>query len=190
VDRFAVAGHSGGGTHALACAALLPERVSAVVAVGSIGPFEADGLDWWTGMVAPEELQAAVAGRRRLAELLATDSFDPESFTESDHAAVRGTWLALGRNAGLATANGFDGQIDDDLAYVRPWGFPAAQVRARTLLVHGTADRIAPLAHSEWLAKHCAAAELRTLPEAGHISVLDGAPAALDWLANVTGATP
>ena len=37
VDRFAVMGHSGGSMHALACAALLPRRVSAVVGVSDPG---------------------------------------------------------------------------------------------------------------------------------------------------------
>jgi pimeloyl-ACP methyl ester carboxylesterase len=37
-------------------------------------------------------------------------------------------------------------------------------------------------AHGEWLAAHCPAAELRLAPGAGHITVLDSAPAALEWL--------
>jgi hypothetical protein len=40
---------SGGGPHALACAALLPERVIAAVSVSGPAPFDADGLDWFAG---------------------------------------------------------------------------------------------------------------------------------------------
>src|SRR5919107_466153 len=49
IERFAVVGHSGGGSHALACAALLQERVSAVVSISGVAPYRADGLDWFGG---------------------------------------------------------------------------------------------------------------------------------------------
>jgi pimeloyl-ACP methyl ester carboxylesterase len=49
IGRFAVLGHSGGGPHALACAALLPERVIAAVSVSGPAPFDAAGLDWFAG---------------------------------------------------------------------------------------------------------------------------------------------
>jgi pimeloyl-ACP methyl ester carboxylesterase len=79
-------------------------------------------------------------------------------------------------------ANGPGGLIDDDLAYVAPWGFDPDQVLASTLLVHGRRDAIVPSSHSEWLAGRCPSAELRIAPEDGHISVLSAAPSALDWL--------
>ncbi|QUQ66716.1 alpha/beta fold hydrolase [Kutzneria sp. CA-103260] len=173
VSRFSVLGHSGGANHALACAALLPERVVHCVTVGALAPFKADGLDWWAGMVAPEELRASVAGRDALAEVLAAALFDENSFTAADHAAVSGAWSDLGRNSDLATANGLDGMIDDDLAYVMPWGFAASDVRCPTLLLHGVEDRVIPLSHAEWLARHLPAATLRPSSSDGHISALD-----------------
>src|SRR3989337_2296340 len=65
IDRFAVMGHSGGGPHALACAALLPDRVLGVVSVAGLAPFGADGLDWFAGMSAGgiASLRAALEGR-------------------------------------------------------------------------------------------------------------------------------
>src|SRR5215469_5153022 len=50
IDRFAVMGHSGGGPHALACAAVLPGRVLAAVCMSGLAPFGAEGLDWFGGM--------------------------------------------------------------------------------------------------------------------------------------------
>jgi pimeloyl-ACP methyl ester carboxylesterase len=55
-------------------------------------------------------------------------------------------------------------------------------VVAPVLLLHGGEDRVLPAAHSEWLARHLRSAELRLYPDDGHISVLDHAAAALDWL--------
>ena len=68
IDRFAVMGHSGGGSHALACGALLPERVLGVVSVAGLAPFGAEGLDWFAGMATSgaAELRAATEGRAAL----------------------------------------------------------------------------------------------------------------------------
>src|SRR5207344_1348185 len=50
IDRLAVWGISGGGPHALACAALLPDLVSAVGSLASLAPYGAPGLDYFAGM--------------------------------------------------------------------------------------------------------------------------------------------
>jgi pimeloyl-ACP methyl ester carboxylesterase len=175
VQQFSVLGHSGGANHALVCAALLPTRVLRCVTVGAIAPFEPSGLDWWAGMVAPEELRATVIGRDALAAQLATGLFDPNSFTPADHAATAstGAWSDLGRNAELATANGFDGMIDDDLAYVAPWGFSVDDIGCPVLLLHGEQDRVIPFSHARWLARHLPSATLRPSSSDGHISALD-----------------
>ncbi|HET6287194.1 MAG TPA: alpha/beta hydrolase [Amycolatopsis sp.] len=184
IERFAVFGHSGGGPHAFACAALLPDRVSAMVAVASIAPYDADGLDYFAGMSAAGvgSLTAALAGREAKESYEASAGYDAEMFTVADHAALAGDWKWFLEVVGPAIEGGPGGLIDDDLAYVAPWGFQPSDVKAPVLLLHGGADRIAPLAHGEWLAGQCAAAHLRTLPEEGHISVLRHGEAALEWL--------
>ena len=65
VSRFAVLGHSGGGPHALACAALLGSRVTAVVSIAGLAPHDTEGLDWYAGMAdgCAESLRVAAAGR-------------------------------------------------------------------------------------------------------------------------------
>ena len=191
VDRFAVMGHSGGGPHALACAALLPERVLGVVCAAGLAPFGAEGLDWFAGMgpAGEADLRAAVRGRAALAAHLTSSEFDPEMFTAADLAALDGAWAWLGAVAGRAMeeAAGADAMVDDDLAYVRPWGFDPGQVTAPVLVLHGGQDRIVPASHGEWLARHCPAAELWLRPDDGHISVLDSAADALRRLLESTG---
>jgi pimeloyl-ACP methyl ester carboxylesterase len=49
-ERFLTMGWSGGGPHALACAALLPGRVRAVATIAGVAPYDAQGLDWTAGM--------------------------------------------------------------------------------------------------------------------------------------------
>ena len=96
--------------------------------------------------------------------------------------AFAGEWSWFGPIVRAGLEHGLGGLVDDDLAYVAPWGFDPERVVAPTLLVHGERDRIVPSAHSSWLAEHLPAAELRLLPGDGHISVLREAPAALEWL--------
>ena len=84
--------------------------------------------------------------------------------------------------AGKALEGGPDGQVDDELAYVAPWGFDPGQVRAPALFLHGGQDRIAPVSHGRWLAERIPSAELWLRPDDGHISVLNTAAAALGWL--------
>jgi pimeloyl-ACP methyl ester carboxylesterase len=81
-----------------------------------------------------------------------------------------------------AVAKGPNAAIDDDLAYVTPWGFDPAEVGVPTLVVHGAADRVIPAEHARWLAGRLPKAELRLVPDAGHISVMAAAGEAVDWL--------
>jgi pimeloyl-ACP methyl ester carboxylesterase len=184
IDRFAVMGHSGGGTHALACGALLAERVVGVVSMAGPAPFGAEGLDWFAGMAASSKasLRAAADGHAAKEEYEASGvDYDPE-FTPADQAALDGEWSWLGDVVRPAMSAGPGGLIDDDLAYVTPWGFEPAQVIAPALFLHGGRDRVIPSSHSEWLARQCRSAELRLYPDDGHISVLNAAAEAMDWL--------
>jgi pimeloyl-ACP methyl ester carboxylesterase len=183
IDRFAVMGHSGGGSHALACGALLPERVVGVVSVAGMAPFGAEGLDWFGGFGAAgvAQLRAAAAGRSALERHLAESDDEPE-FTPEDEAALAGEWSWLIDVVNSALAGGMEGFIDDDLAGVGAWGFDPAEVVVPTLFVHGGRDRVVPAAHSEWLARRCPSAKLWLRPEDGHISILNQSTVALGWL--------
>jgi pimeloyl-ACP methyl ester carboxylesterase len=186
IAQFAVAGVSGGGPHALACAALLPDRVKAVVCVASTAPYEAPGLDWYRGMVESNatELRAAAQGRPSLhAHLAGEPELDPDMFAAADLDALDGAygpWLRSTTAAALAGAP--DGHLDDDLALVNSWGFAVADVRQPVLILQGEQDRLVPTAHARWLADHCPAADLRLYPDDGHISIISRLAEALDWL--------
>jgi pimeloyl-ACP methyl ester carboxylesterase len=184
ISRFAVVGHSGGGAHALACGALLPGRVLAVVSIAATAPFDAEGLDWYAGWSrsGAAEQRAARAGRAALEAYLPSAEFDPGTFTPGDQSALEGRWSWLAGVAGQAMEEGGDGMVEDLLAGAQGWGFAPADITVPVLIVHGEMDRMVPSAHGEWLAAHCPAAELRLAPGAGHITVLDSAPAALAWL--------
>ncbi|MDO9589762.1 MAG: alpha/beta hydrolase, partial [Microcella sp.] len=156
LDTFAVMGHSGGGPHALACAAAHADRVSAAVSIAGLAPIDAAGLDWFDGFGprGAAELRAAQGGpvARRQFDIEHPDS--PIDFTAADWAALEGPWGWLGEVAQAAMAQGVDGLVDDDVAYVTPWGVDLTRITAPVLLVHGDDDRAVPASHSAWLAEH------------------------------------
>ncbi|MGX6606633.1 alpha/beta fold hydrolase [Micromonosporaceae bacterium Da 78-11] len=124
VERFAVLGHSGGGPHALACAALLPGRVTAAVSISGLAPFDADGLDWFAGMGpgGVASLRAAAAGRAAKQEYESTDT-DPD-FQPADWAALTGECGWFESVVGPAMTAGPAALIDDDLAGLPRTGPP------------------------------------------------------------------
>ncbi|QIN83065.1 alpha/beta fold hydrolase [Rubrobacter tropicus] len=184
IDRFAVMGHSGGGSHALACGALLGERVLGVVSVAGLAPFGSEELEWFAGMTPSgvASLRAAAEGRAAKERYEASAGEQDPGFLPADRAALSGEWSWLGDVAGPAVEAGPGGLIDDDLAYVSPWGADPARVIAPVLLLHGGRDRVVPGSHGEYLARRCPSAELRLYPVDGHISVLNHAAAAMAWL--------
>ena len=183
--RYAVFGHSGGGAHALACAALTPDRVVAAVSISGLAPLTARGLDWFAGLYpgGEAELRAATQGRDALRHQLRVGEFDRDMFTADDWAALDGEWAWFNRVVGLADKSGLDPFMDDDLASVGDWGFDPTHIAVPTLLVHGTADRVVPASHARWLAERIDGAELLEVEGASHISVLSAAPTVLDWIA-------
>lgn len=181
VDRFAVLGYSGGGPHALACAAMLPDRVIAAATLAGVAPFTGDE-GWFDGMHAPGALRAAAGSREARAALAETDDFDPGQFVDTDWAALEGEWAAVGRDAQRSEAAGPGGLIDDDVAFTRPWGFDLAEVRVPTLLVHGERDLVIPRSHAVRTLAALPDARLWMRLDEGHVAVLNVVPDALEWL--------
>lgn len=189
VERFINLGWSGGGPAALACDALLADRCLATTLIAGIAPYTgadtpSEVRSWYE---ADEDNKLAFAGeveefRRRVdafvSQLAESDADGVVANTASD--ADRrflsdgyAEWLASClRAAGLS---GSFGAADDYLASFRDWGFPLAETRHVTIW-HGTEDQLVPRSHSEWLASHLPAADLRALDNEGHISILSHLP--------------
>ena len=187
IDRFHLSGWSGGGPHALACAALLGERVRAATIVASFAPRHGENLDWLAGMATENraEFAAGEAGDRQLRSFLvaaaaglgAIDVERPqETFGELlgdvDRAVITAESARHGgRVMPDALRDGIWGWFDDDLAFLTGWGFELASIRVPVAIWHGGDDRMVPIAHGRWLAAHVPGARPRLLPEEGHISL-------------------
>jgi pimeloyl-ACP methyl ester carboxylesterase len=160
-----------------------------VASVSSPAPMGAEGLDWFAGMSAGStaSLRAATRGRPAKEQHEASAEWDPESFTQADRAALEGSWAWFSEVVSPAMQAGPAALIDDDLATVGPWGFDPAQVAAPVFFMHGEQDRMLPCSHSQWLAAHTPRSELRLCSGDGHISVLNSAEQALDWISQKAG---
>jgi pimeloyl-ACP methyl ester carboxylesterase len=198
IDQFAVLGRSGGGPHALACAALLPHRVTRAGVLVALAPWTADGLDWFAGMADSNvhEFTTAATEPATLTETLVQTASDiranpvshvstlgPE-LTEADQRVVSdaGIRAALARNYAEALRDSADGWIDDDLAFCSPWGFNLADIKVPVLLWHGQDDMFSPVAHAQWLADQIPNAIVSIAPSTAHFGALEVVPDVLSWL--------
>jgi pimeloyl-ACP methyl ester carboxylesterase len=187
LERFLTQGRSGGGPHALACAALLPDRVAAAATLASVAPYGVDGLDFLEGMGEDnvEEFGAALEGADTLAPLLEGIAprlidADPGAVAESLRSLLSPPDVAL-LSDGLAeeliavTTEGLrasrDGWLDDDLAFTRPWGFELDSIEVPLQLWQGRQDLMVPAAHGEWLAANIPGVQAVLSEEDGHLSI-------------------
>ncbi|MER7132630.1 alpha/beta hydrolase, partial [Streptosporangium saharense] len=188
----------GGAPHALACAALLPERTRKAAALVPIAPWDAEGLDWFEGMAESNvnEFTAASLGHGAVAELLSpaverirTDptrlvpALDRE-MPESDRHVVAdfGIRRMLAHNFAEAVRRSGYGWVDDDLAFRTPWGFEPGAIAVPTLLWHGEADAFSPVGHSHWLGRRIPGAEVVIERGVAHFGALRVMPDIMAWL--------
>lgn len=198
VDKFAVIGRSGGGPHALACAALLPDRVTRVGVLVTLAPWAAEGLDWFAGMAdsnvreyteaasQPEVLTARlvqIAAQIRANPASHVNALSPE-LPESDRRVVAdaGIRALLAENFAEALRDSADGWIDDALAFCAPWGFNLSDIKVPLLLWHGQNDVFSPAAHARWLAEQIPNAIMSIRHDAAHFGALEVIPDVLSWL--------
>jgi pimeloyl-ACP methyl ester carboxylesterase len=186
-----VAGWSGGGPHALACGALLPDRVRGVLCVAGVAPYRAEGLDFLAGMGEDnvDEFGAALQGEEALRPWLEAHRPELLEVTGGEVAAALGNLVPpvdvavltgevaddLAAEFRHALSAGVDGWLDDDLAFTRPWGFGLADIAVPTYLWQGSDDLMVPFAHGQWLAERIPGVTAHLEEGEGHLSIGIGA---------------
>jgi len=197
LNKFSVVGRSGGGPHALACAALLPTNVFRAAALVSLAP-NAPDLDWFQGMNSSNVDEYTVADSDR-AELDARitskangtlrdplglmEELEPQ-LSKADR-MILADWALRGLIADAyneALRDGPNGWIDDIVAFRAGWGFEVGTIGVPVLLWHGVEDSLAPVSHTEWLAKRIATARVILQPRAAHFGAVEVLPDVLTWL--------
>lgn len=188
-ERFVTVGWSGGGPHALASAALLPDRCLAAATIAGVAPHRADDRDWLAGMGQEnlDEFGAALAGEPALTAYLEEAAAGMAGVTGADIAAALGDLASdvdkrvltgdfadyLAENFRASVSTGIAGWRDDDLAFVADWGFPLDRFRVPVAIWQGGQDRMVPFEHGRRLAAQVTSAEVHLEPDEGHLSLID-----------------
>ena len=185
VKKFVSIGWSGGGPHCLATT-FEPRNVGAITLAG-VGAYGVSDLNFLEGMGQEnhDEFGAALAGETSVrnwlienASAMQTVSGDDirEAFGGligvADKAVLEGDYaeeMAASMRAGIEGS--FDGWIDDDIAFIKDWGFDLAKIAKPVHLWQGDDDLMVPHSHSKWLEKHSPTSQLRFIPGQGHISL-------------------
>ncbi|MFD3655026.1 alpha/beta fold hydrolase [Streptomyces sp. NPDC058620] len=197
IERFGVVGRSGGAPHALACAALLPDRTARTAALVGLAPRDAHGLDWFDGMTESNvrEYTNAAAGARQLTAALefrsATIRADPAGMVAEMHSTLpasdrgivadAGIRAMLTRNFAEGLRSSADGWVDDVMSFSTDWGFSPGDIASPVLLWHGEDDVFAPVSHTRWLAERIPGSELVVERGAAHFGALRVLTRVLGW---------
>jgi pimeloyl-ACP methyl ester carboxylesterase len=197
-DRFAVYGHSGGGPHALACGTLPPRRTVAIASLASCAPYPTEGLDWFEGQGKENvaEFSAAMKGETELERFLEPQRPGLLSANPGEVMAALGSLLSpidsriltdelapfLLAQFREGLREGVAGWRDDDLAFVRPWGFEISDIKVLVQIWHGGEDRMVGFAHGEWLASRLPQGDIHLEPREGHLSLVGQYPSVHEWL--------
>jgi pimeloyl-ACP methyl ester carboxylesterase len=186
-ERCYTLGWSGGGPHALACAALLGDRVIKAAVIAGVAPWDAEGLDWTAGMGAEnlEEFAAMEAGPDALRAFLDAARSSLTGITGEQVAALLGDLIGeadrrvlegdfaefMAESFRVGLAEGTDGWFDDDIAVRANWGFSLGEIRVPVTIWQGDEDRMVPATHGEWLAQRVPGARAELRPGEGHLSI-------------------
>jgi pimeloyl-ACP methyl ester carboxylesterase len=187
-DDYVVAGWSGGGPHALACAALDAPRCRAAWSIAGVVPTNLD-FDWTEGM-GPENVEefalAKIGGpeyEARMAEYgdafaVATTDDVVELFgellkSEPDAAALEPEAIrdAFAASMRQGFESGWRGFYDDDRAFLKEWGFDPTTIEVPVAVWFGGHDRSVPRTHGEWLAGHLPTSSRHYFEGDGHVSL-------------------
>jgi pimeloyl-ACP methyl ester carboxylesterase len=185
---YVAMGWSGGGPHALACAAIDAPRCIAAWSLAGVVPLDA-GIDWTEGM-GPENLEEFSLALEGGSEYEAHIMRDGERFatsTELNIVELFGGLLSPVDKSALAEyqarvvladacahafAQGYFGFFDDDRAFFKAWGFDPTTIEVPVFVWFGDHDLMVPPTHGQWLVEHLPTAIKVHKPHEGHVSLL------------------
>jgi pimeloyl-ACP methyl ester carboxylesterase len=189
IEKFIALGWSGGGPHAIA-STLLTSCLGAIT-LASVGTFGAADLDFLAGMGEENEIEfgAAVAGPTELEAWMDQNAVEFAKVTAEDLKEALGGLISqpdkdllfdhyaetMSATFQNGLANGYWGWFDDDLAFVKHWGFELSQITKPVELWQGDQDLMVPHAHGIWLEANLPNARLVFKVGEGHLSLGENA---------------
>lgn len=201
LDRFAVAGYSGGGPFALASAALMPQECVAAMVIAGVGPTQDPSLDFDEGLP-PENGKATLfpgdGSEAAMREELIKDqamvaALTHEEFMNSiasddgpDGPLRRANADVILKGYKLMMATSLEGLVEDSIILREPWGVDISSIQQPTVLLCGRMDKSCPIQHSEWFASKIAHAKTFFTDGDAHASIMANVyPEALKTLSSL-----
>lgn len=185
ITSFVAIGWSGGGPHSLNMTR--DRRCVASFTLAGVGEYGRDDLNFLEGMGPEnhEEFGAALQGESFLAAWMEKNGEGLRSVQGEQLIAAFGGLIGDADKRALtpevaeegaatmrrALERSFAGWMDDDLAFIRDFGFDLSAIHKPVVIWQGDDDFMVPKAHSEWLARHIPGSQLRFVPGHGHISL-------------------
>jgi pimeloyl-ACP methyl ester carboxylesterase len=186
LDRFAVCSHSAGGPYALACASLIPQRMTAVAVISGLGPVDAPGtldgiilqnrLGFTFGRALPWPIfRLAMSFVFRRAkdhpeEFVHPDARNPANPDNAMLAVPGGLQVCL-ESTREAFRAGMRGHAWEGFLLVHPWGFSLGEIRMPVHIWHGMLDRDAPIGMARAVARALPHARTHFLEGEGHLLI-------------------
>lgn len=187
IKEFVSIGWSGGGPHSLNMTR--DERCKAAFTLAGVGEFGNADLDFLEGMGQEnhDEFGAALLGEREIQNWMQVNAKAYKEVTGADLIAAFGGLIGDADKKALtpdvaetmasafrsALARSFDGWVDDDLAFVRAFGFDLAKIDKPVIIWQGDEDFMVPHSHSVWLNSKIPNSQLKFVPGHGHISLTE-----------------
>jgi pimeloyl-ACP methyl ester carboxylesterase len=166
-------------------------QAACVLVIAGVAPYGVAGLDWTAGMGDENitEFTAALAGEAELHPLLLGIGEQLSEITADEVASSMRTLLSDVDRAALtgefaedmaasfreAVRRGVTGWLDDDLAFIRQWGFSLDEISVPVMIWQGSDDLMVPFAHGQWLAAQLPGASAHLELGEGHLSIGLGA---------------
>jgi pimeloyl-ACP methyl ester carboxylesterase len=164
ISCFISIGWSGGGPHALATTC--DYRNFGAICLAGVGAYGAADLNFLEGMGQEnhDEFGAALLGDKSITDWLMEFASNLQSVTGAEVLEAFGSLIGKADKAVLqdgyademaqvmrkGLALGFTGWVDDDLAFVKEWGFKLSAISKPVFLWQGDDDLMVPHAHSLW----------------------------------------
>ena len=172
-ERFAVLGGSGGGPHALACAAMLPDRVTRCAVLNGVMP----------GKRSLDQSRLRAQLLKMGVDIVEKVKRGGPEYPGGPLAPPAWRDPAVRERLRATFVDGIDGWLDDHLALGEEWGFELAGIRMPVTIWFGTHDDTVTSSASHWLLDSIPHSEARPFP-GGHLPDTTTSREIYTWLAS------
>lgn len=177
VERFSIAGFSGGTPYALACGYQMPTRVRKIAVISGMGPLDILGQE--DLCLYTEEkicLQGPEFTRAYITQLANMVNADPDRFTEYyianlpelDRKLLSDDLVPVLKQTAIEAARQVEGMVDDYVIFGQSWNIPLQKIHVPVAFWHSEADQVVPIRHADYLASVIPNAKLRRMQDYNH----------------------